>query len=59
MFKSSNPEAFVQVTYFLFNLLDKTKTDEMFRGIWPIYEKKQEGFYRRAAHAWFTEIIAV
>ncbi|CAG7722878.1 unnamed protein product [Allacma fusca] len=59
MFKASNSEAFIAVTHFLFDLLDKAESVSRFRNAWPIYEKKQESLYRRVALEWFKEIVTV
>ncbi|KAG2237220.1 hypothetical protein INT48_006624 [Thamnidium elegans] len=54
--KKSCIKAFEAVTYFLFNLLDKTKSKNLFKDIWPIKSVKDSLIYRTRVFTWLTEL---
>ena len=59
MFSTSNPTAFYHVTHFLFEILDPKETETVFKGCWPLFDKKQEPEYRRAAFTWANKIVEI
>ncbi|KAI2662308.1 HAUS augmin-like complex subunit 6 [Labeo rohita] len=56
MFDKPNKEAFYIVIHFLFNKLNPTRAQDVFRHCWPIWDHKGDAEFRKVAFAWLQEI---
>jgi len=59
LFKVPNQKAFHLVVHFLFNKLDGPRSQDIFRDVWPIIEKKQEAEFRKKVRLWLVEVQEV
>ncbi|XP_058637100.1 HAUS augmin-like complex subunit 6 isoform X3 [Onychostoma macrolepis] len=56
MFDKPNKEAFYIVIHFLFNKLNPTRAQDVFRHCWPIWDRKGDVEFRKVAFSWLQEI---
>ncbi|KAK7169968.1 hypothetical protein R3I94_000262 [Phoxinus phoxinus] len=56
MFDKPNKEAFYIVIHFLFDKLNPTRAQDVFRHCWPIWDHKGDAEFRKVAFAWLQEI---
>ncbi|XP_056318197.1 HAUS augmin-like complex subunit 6 [Danio aesculapii] len=56
MFDKPNKEAFYIVIHFLFNKLNPTRAQDVFRNCWPVWDHKSDAEFRKVAFAWLQEI---
>ncbi|XP_051757185.1 HAUS augmin-like complex subunit 6 isoform X1 [Ctenopharyngodon idella] len=56
MFDKPNKEAFYIVIRFLFDKLNPTRAQDVFRLCWPIWDHKRDAEFRKVAFAWLQEI---
>lgn len=59
LFKVPNQRAFQLVVHFLFTKLDGPRSQEIFRDVWPIIERKQEAEFRKKVRSWLVEVQEV
>ncbi|KAL7038156.1 hypothetical protein ACKWTF_009475 [Chironomus riparius] len=55
LFMKTNTQAFIQVTYYLFNILDQKEFRKKF--YWPIIDKKSENSYRTCSVEFINNLI--
>lgn len=56
MFDKPNKEAFYIVIHFLFNKLNPTRAQDVFRNCWLVWDHKSDAEFRKVAFAWLQEI---
>ncbi|XP_046460771.1 uncharacterized protein LOC124207389 isoform X2 [Daphnia pulex] len=56
LFKVPNQRAFQLVVHFLFTKLDGPRSQDIFRDVWPIIERKQEAEFRKKVRLWLVEV---
>lgn len=49
-------KAFEIISYFLFQLLDKKKTNTLFKDVWPVIDKNRSICYRQRAFQWLKHV---
>lgn len=58
MFDTPNKDAFYVVAHFLFEKLNPSRVNEVFRHCWPVMGWKADAEFRKATYNWFREIGA-
>lgn len=59
LFRVPNQKAFQIVVHFLFTKLDRPRSIDVFRDVWPITDKKQEADFRKKVRLWLAEVQEV
>ncbi|XP_065145009.1 HAUS augmin-like complex subunit 6 [Paramisgurnus dabryanus] len=56
MFDKPNKEAFYIVIHFLFEKLNPTRVQDVFRNCWPVWDHKRDAEFRKVTFGWLQEI---